>query len=54
MGLYYLVRSVAITPAAFIGGLLWEQRPSLPFYFAMVIGLAGTALFAATVHEGGL
>jgi MFS family permease len=54
VGLYYLVRSVAITPAAFTGGLLWEQRPSLPFILAFVIGLAGTAIFAATVSEGGL
>ena len=54
VGLYYLIRSVAITPAAFVGGLLWEQRPSLPFFFAMIIGLLGTLLFALTVEEGGL
>jgi len=54
VGLYYLIRSVAITPAAFIGGLLWEQRPSLPFVLAMVVGLFGTLLFALTIDEGGL
>ena len=46
VGLYYLIRSVAIAPAAFIGGVLWEQRPSLPFIVACAVGLAGTALFA--------
>ncbi|HEY6138716.1 MAG TPA: MFS transporter [Thermoanaerobaculia bacterium] len=54
VGLYYLIRSVAITPAAFIGGLLWERQPSLPFLFAMGVGLFGTLLFALTVDEGGL
>jgi len=51
VGLYYLIRSVAIAPAAFIGGVLWEQRPALPFVVAFVVGLAGTALFAMTVSE---
>ena len=54
VGLYYLIRSVAITPAAFVGGLLWERAPSLPFVFAMIVGLFGTLLFALTVDEGGL
>ena len=54
MGLYYLVRSVAITPAAFVGGLLWDRTPSLPFVFATIVGLFGTLLFALTVDEGGL
>lgn len=31
VGLYYLVRSVAIAPAAFIGGALWRMSPALPF-----------------------
>lgn len=49
VGLYYLVRSVAIAPAAFVGGLLWRVRPSLPFLMAGALGLAGTALFTITV-----
>jgi MFS family permease len=51
VGLYYLVRSLAITPAAFIGGLLWRITPVFPFVVAGAIGLAGTVLFAATVRE---
>lgn len=51
VGLYYLLRSLAITPAAFIGGVLWQIRPSIPFIVAGVIGMLGTALFALTVSE---
>jgi MFS family permease len=51
IGLYYLIRSVAISPAAFAGGLLWNVRPALPFEIAGVIGLAGTVVFALTVDE---
>jgi MFS family permease len=51
VGLYYLVRSVAIAPAAVIGGLLWNVTPALPFWMAGAMGLAGVALFAWTVEE---
>jgi len=51
IGLYYLLRSVAISPAAFIGGLLWTVTPALPFVLAGAIGTVGTAVFAATVED---
>jgi MFS family permease len=51
IGLYYLIRSVAIAPAAMIGGLLWAVTPALPFWMAGGVGLVGVALFAATVEE---
>jgi MFS family permease len=51
VGLYYLVRSLSITPAAFIGGVLWKLAPEIPFITAGVIGLIGTIVFAATVEE---
>jgi MFS family permease len=51
VGLYYLIRSLSITPASAIGGLLWRMRPQLPFVVAGVIGLFGTMLFAATVKD---
>jgi MFS family permease len=54
VGLYYLVRSLAIAPAAFVGGLLFRLGPALPFYAAAAIGLAGTAVFVRTVHEEGV
>jgi len=51
VGLYYLIRSVAIAPAALVGGMLWAIAPALPFWAAGAIGLVGVAVFAATVDE---
>ena len=51
VGLYYLVRSLSITPAAAVGGLLWSIAPEVPFIVACVIGLIGTLVFAMTVEE---
>ena len=51
VGLYYLVRSLSITPAAAIGGLLWKIAPQVPFVTAGVIGLVGTVVFIMTVEE---
>jgi len=52
VGMYYLCRSVAIAPAAFIGGLLWRVSPSIPFYVAAAIGSIGVVVFWLTVEEG--
>ena len=51
VGLYYLVRSLTITPAAAIGGVLWKLAPQTPFIVAGIIGLIGTFVFAMTVDE---
>lgn len=51
VGLYYLIRSLSITPAAAIGGLLWGLAPQVPFIVAGIIGLIGTFVFAVTVDE---
>lgn len=51
VGLYYLVRSLSITPAAAIGGLLWKLAPEVPFAIAGIIGLIGTVVFGLTVEE---
>lgn len=51
VGLYYLIRSMTITPAAAVGGLLWNAAPHVPFIAAGVVGLIGTAVFAMTVEE---
>jgi MFS family permease len=51
VGLYYLVRSLSITPAAAVGGLLWKLTPEVPFVVAGVIGLVGAIVFALTVEE---
>ncbi len=52
VGLYYLIRSLAIAPAATVGGVLWSISPELPFVMAGAIGLVGTVLFALMVEEG--
>src|SRR6266545_3586122 len=51
VGLYYLVRSLSITPAAAIGDLLWKITPQVTFIVAGIIGLIGTLVFALTVEE---
>lgn len=51
VGLYYLVRSLSITPASVIGGLLWKIKPETPFVTAGMIGLIGTLLFALSVNK---
>lgn len=51
VGLYYLVRSLSITPAALTGGLLWQWTPQTPFAIAGAIGIIGTIVFALTVEE---
>jgi MFS family permease len=51
VGLYYLVRSLSITPAAAIGGLLWTIAPQVPFVAAGFVGLVGTVVFIMTVEE---
>ncbi len=51
VGLYYLVRSLAITPAAAIGGLLWKLAPQTPFAIAGAFGVTGAFIFIATVRE---
>lgn len=48
MGLYHLVRSLSIAPAATVGGLLWQAGPALPFLLAGGIGLLGALVFAVT------
>lgn len=46
VGLYYLIRSLAISPAAFAGGLLWKVSPAWPFVVAAGFGLVGTAIYS--------
>ena len=51
VGLYYLVSSLTITPAAALGGLQWNVEPQAPFVAAGRNGIIGTIVFAATVEE---
>ena len=51
VGLYYLVRSLTITPAAVIGAVLWERSTTAPFIVASAFGVLGLMVFVATVKE---
>jgi predicted MFS family arabinose efflux permease len=51
VGLYYLCRSLAIAPAAFVGGLLWRVGPTVPFLVAAAMGAIGVVVFSMTVDE---
>lgn len=44
-GLYYLLRDVIVSVAAFGGALLWNISPSVNFITAFAFGLAGTLYF---------
>jgi MFS family permease len=45
-GLYYLIRDVIVSLAAFGGAFLWLRSPALNFATATAFGLAGTLFFA--------
>ena len=45
-GLYYLMRDVVVSVAAFGGALLWMISPVVNFWTASLFGLAGTVWFA--------
>ena len=46
VGLYYLIRGLAVFPASLVGGWLWTIDPRLPFYVAFVVGVAGFLVHA--------
>jgi hypothetical protein len=45
-GLYYLVRDVVVSLAAFGGALLWRHSPQVNLATAFAFGVLGTAWFA--------
>jgi MFS family permease len=45
-GLYYLIRDVFVSVAAFGGALLWEISPETNFWVAFAFGILGTVGFA--------
>jgi MFS family permease len=45
-GLYYLVRDLIVSAAAFGGALLWSIRPEVNLLTAFAFGMAGTIWFA--------
>jgi MFS family permease len=46
VGLYYLLRGLAVFPASLVGGWLWTIDRRLPFYIAFAVGVAGFLVHA--------
>jgi MFS family permease len=46
VGLYYLLRGLAVFPAPLVGGWLWMMDRRLPFYVAFAVGVVGFAVHA--------
>jgi MFS family permease len=44
-GLYYLLRGLAVAPAALAGGWLWQHNPGWPFAIAGALGVTGACLY---------
>jgi hypothetical protein len=54
-GLYYLIRDVFVSVAAFGGAFLWQINPAANFLSAFCFGLLGTlgfALWGRDLSEG--
>lgn len=46
VGIYYLIRGLAVFPASLVGGWLWRMNMQLPFYVAAVVGVVGLLVYA--------
>jgi MFS family permease len=44
-GLYYFIRDMIVSLAAFLGGFLWEMSPEVNLFTAAAAGTAGTIYF---------
>lgn len=47
VGMYYLVRGLAVFPASLVGGWLWTIDAQLPFYVAFGVGVIAALTYAA-------
>ena len=45
-GLYYLIRDIIVSLAAFGGAFLWQIGPAVNFVTAFIFGIIGTVGFA--------
>jgi MFS family permease len=52
-GLYYLIRDIIVSLAAFGGAFLWMISPAANFWTAFVFGCLGTFIFAFFGHDLG-
>jgi len=47
VGVYYMIRQLAVVPCGLIGGFLWNMNPTAPFWVAFVVGIVGASAFWA-------
>jgi MFS family permease len=47
VGMYYLIRGLAVFPASLVGGWLWTISHQLPFVTAFVVGMVGLLVYGA-------
>ena len=53
VGIYYLVRGLAVFPASILGGWLWSMDARLPFIVAFGVGIIGAITYALSRTETG-
>lgn len=53
VGIYYLVRGLAVFPASILGGWLWSMNARLPFLAAFGVGIVGVIIYAFSRTETG-
>jgi len=46
VGIYYLIRGLAVFPASLVGAWLWRMNLQLPFYVAAAVGVVGLLVYA--------
>jgi MFS family permease len=49
VGAYYLIRDTFVSAGSFLGAWLWRFGPSANFWGATALGVAGTAIYCATL-----
>ncbi len=53
VGVYYLIRGIAVFPASLLGGWLWTLDYHLPFYVAFAMGFAGLTYYVLSIPFAG-
>jgi len=48
VGMYYLIRGLAVFPASLVGGWLWAIDVRLPFYTAFVVGVVACIFYGVS------
>ncbi len=52
VGVYYTVRNLVMVPAGLLGGVLWQQSPTLPLEVAGAVAMAGAVVYVLFPGQG--